>query len=326
MNMKVSVVVPTHKRPLLLERCIDALRQQDFPPGEFEIIIVSDGADSETQNLIHSIKDQPGPSIRYISLPVKKGPAAARNLGWRNAQSSLIMFTDDDCIPDPAWISAMYSLYEMEGLDLIAFTGKTIVPISDPPTDYEKNIAHLSNAEFITANCALTMAALRKVDGLDEQYTMAWREDSDLQFRLIQQNIPILRNEQAIITHPVRAVPWGVCLKEERKGIFNALLYKKFPLLYREKIQSNPPWNYYMIVLAFCVFIAGVVLGWETLAIGGFAIWFAGTVKFISKRLTGVSRSWRHTTEMIFTSAAIPFLSLYYRIYGALKFRAKLFP
>ena len=71
---------------------------------------------------------------------------------------------------------------------------------------------------------------------------MAWREDSDLEFRLLQQGIPIWRLQNALVIHPVRKASWGVSLKEQKKGMFNALLYKKYPGLYRKKIQPRPGW------------------------------------------------------------------------------------
>ena len=48
--------------------------------------------------------------------------------------------------------------------------------------------------------------------------------------------------------HPVRNERWGVCLRQQRNAFYDALLYKKHPQLYRERIRRSPPWNYYAIV------------------------------------------------------------------------------
>src|SRR6187551_2593538 len=98
MSLKVSIIVPTYKRPLLLKRCLEALISQDFPEDDYEIIIVTDGIDEDTnkvlsQSLVFDLFD----NIFCYSLPFKKGPAAARNAGWRIAKGQLILFTDDDC-------------------------------------------------------------------------------------------------------------------------------------------------------------------------------------------------------------------------------------
>jgi glycosyltransferase involved in cell wall biosynthesis len=321
--MKISVVIPTYRREALLTRCIEALYRQDFDPAHFEIIIVSDGPDPTLKDRIVNLYSGYS-SVHFFSLPEKKGPAAARNAGWRNALGELIVFSDDDCIPHPTWLSNYWKAFQSRTQDATAFTGRTIVPISRIPTDYELNISRLATAEFITANCACTREALELTGGFDEAFTMAWREDSDLQFRLMHEHIPIVSVEDAVVTHPVRKAKWCVSLKEEKKGIFNALLYKKFPQLYREKIQPQRPWLYYGNVFFFSLLIGGLTMPTNSLIVMGFSGWSVLTLLFIQKRLQGTSRKWSHVLEMIVSSAAIPFLSLYWRWYGAFKYKTPL--
>jgi GT2 family glycosyltransferase len=303
------------------------LFQQKFPKDDYEIIIISDGFDDETEEVLMPFFNLPEPSFHYFPLLKKSGPAAARNVGWQFANSELIAFTDDDCIPDAYWLNELYNAYQNNKKSLIAFSGRTVVPLpSSNPTDYERNIAQLEKAEFITANCACTKLALEKVGGLDEQFTMAWREDSDLQFKFIESSIPVVKIENAIITHPVRKAPWGISIKEEKKGIFNALLYKKYPQLYKTKIQPNPPWHYYAIAMLIILFFVGIFQEstWLTLLAG--SGWLSLTIWFTIKRLSSTSHSIQHVLEMIFTSAIIPILSLYWRFYGSWKYKVLLIP
>lgn len=323
--MKISVVVPTYKRPKLLLRCIDALLAQRFESSAYEIIIVSDGFDEETAHAIAQLKKH-GPNVRLLSLPTKGGPAAARNLGWRSSRSKLVAFTDDDCIPDANWLGNFWTAFLRTPGTKSAFTGRTIVPVSSCPTDYERNIAHLADAEFITANCACTRAALSQVNGFDEEFTMAWREDSELQFKFLEHSVPIVKVPGAVVTHPVRKAPWGISIKDEKKGIFNALLFKKYPELYKKRIQPTAPWHYYAIVLSMLCFFVGIFLSNSSLMIGAFAVWASLTVWFTIKRLRKTAHTASHVSEMVVTSVVIPFLSLFYRIYGAIKFRSPLLP
>src|SRR4051795_12611618 len=114
MEKYISVVIPTYRRPELLQKCLDALIAQEFPAERFEIIVVSDGPDAKTESFIRRIASKEEPRIRFYSLPQKKGPAAARNMGWKNASASLIAFTDDDCLPDKRWLSAAWNAYKNE--------------------------------------------------------------------------------------------------------------------------------------------------------------------------------------------------------------------
>src|SRR5215470_6495022 len=99
--MKVSVVVATYKRPEFLSRCLQALVNQSVLCKEYEIVIISDGPDNKTECLLNNTIEQfhHSPEIRFHALEDKKGPAAARNAGWKMAKADLILFTDDDCIP-----------------------------------------------------------------------------------------------------------------------------------------------------------------------------------------------------------------------------------
>jgi GT2 family glycosyltransferase len=196
-----------------------------------------------------------------------------------------------------------------------------IVPIGKRPTDFEQNTANLQTADFITANCACTKTALIKTGGFDEQFSMAWREDSDLEFKLMSNNIPIKKVESAVVVHPVRQCPWGVSIKEQKKTMFNALLYKKHPTLYLKKINQKTPVLYYCIIAAFIMMLAGLIIDAHNLALTGSAGWVGLTAYFIVKRLYVTKLTFSHIAEMIVTSFVIPFISVYWQWYGAVKYR-----
>lgn len=322
MSVKVSIIVPTYKRPALLKRCIESLISQDFPEQDYEIIIVTDGLDEDTNHML----SQSGlfdffNNIFCYSLPFKKGPAAARNAGWRVAKGDLILFTDDDCIPEFNWIKNFYNAFEFYGYSAIALTGKVVVPLPAAPTDFELNTANLETAEFVTANCACTKTSLEMVNGFDEAFTMAWREDSDLEFKFLKQDIPIKRIDEAIVVHPARKAPWGVSLKEQRKSMFNALLFKKHPQLYKEKIGSPVLRNYYLMIILLLTFFTEWFQGQKLIGLICLAAWMYLTILFILKRLTNASLSIKHVLEMVATSLLIPFVSVFWNLYGAIKFK-----
>lgn len=323
MSIQVSVVIATYKRSALLERCLEALINQSVECDTYEVIVVTDGPDEESVAKVDEVKSHFAecPFIRCISPAQKKGPAAARNIGWQNAKGKLILFTDDDCVPLFYWIENMLTAYNEDARTEIAFSGQIKVPVSPKPTDHERNTALLEKASFVTANCACSKKALEKINGLDEEFTMAWREDSALEFDLFENNIPIVKVSVAIVVHPVRTAPWGTSIKEQKKSMFNPLLYKKHPVLYKQKIHKRPPLLYYGIIFcAIVTLITALLQQGSVMHISMIAcVTFIGLFTF--KRLTGASHAPRHIIEMIVTSSIIPFLSVYWTLYGAVRYK-----
>lgn len=320
--VNISVVIPTYRRPALLRKCLEALRGQTYWQTFYEIIVVSDGPDAETEALVqHFAHEHPDCAVFFHQLPSRRGPAAARNHGWKKSSGELIVFTDDDCIPDPCWLEAYAERYHTEAERFIAFTGRVVVPVSQKPTDYEKNVAQLATAAFVTANCACSRAALELTTGFDEDFPIAWREDSDLEFRLLEKQVPILHVPEAALCHPVRKANWGVSVAEQRKSMFNALLFKKHPQFYRTKISPGPVWAYYIIILATLAAIAAFMAGMPVTGAIALIVWGLAVGSFAIRRMKGTSDSYAHRVEMIFTSLVIPYLSVYWTLRGSLRYK-----
>jgi glycosyltransferase involved in cell wall biosynthesis len=320
MSVRVSVVVPTYRRPELLGRCLTALVSQVLTPDSYEILVADDAADETTRRQVEEFAAKATCAIRYLPVRGPHGPAAARNVGWRAARAAIIAFTDDDTIPDPGWLAAGTSALERDA-ELDAVTGQVIVPLPPVPTDYQRNEAGLEIAEFVTANCFCRRTLLELLDGFDERFTSAWREDSDLHFRLLERGAKLRKEPRAIVVHPVRSAPWGVSLRMQRKSQFDALLYKKHPALYRKHIRRLPPLDYYAIVLSVAAALVAMALGAWIAFTFAVAVWAVLMARFLRRRLRGTSRAAAHLIEMLFTSLFIPFLSIFWRLYGAVKFR-----
>jgi glycosyltransferase involved in cell wall biosynthesis len=318
MAPRISVVIPTYKRPDLLARCLSAVLRQGLERDAYEVIVVDDGRDETTRRVVEAMAaERDAPTLRYTVPHGTRGPAGARNAGWRCARGALIAFTDDDTVPEPDWLAEG----ERAAQRRIAVCGRVIVPpLSEPPTDHELMTRGLESAEFVTANAFVWRDAMERVGGFDERFTRAWREDSDLQFRLSRLG-EVARIDAAAVLHPVRPERWGVCLRQQRNTFFDALLYKKHPQLYRERIRRVPPWNYYLVV---GLVPAAAVLGWAgEVASALAALGIAGllVLQLAWKRLRKTSHRPSHVAEMLATSALIPFLSVYWRLRGAWRWR-----
>jgi cellulose synthase/poly-beta-1,6-N-acetylglucosamine synthase-like glycosyltransferase len=317
MPVRISIVVPTYQRPGLLAQCLSALIDQDFPPQEYEIVIADDAASEATRRQVELMARTSRACLRYVPVEHAHGPAAARNVGWRAARGAIIAFTDDDTIPAQNWLKVGVDVF---ACDVDAAWGRIVMPLHKTPTDYELNAAGLEEAEFATANCFYRRSVLEFVGGFDERFTQAWREDSDLYFTMLENGMKLVRAPEAVVIHPVRPAPWGISLRQQRKTMFDALLFQKHPQLYRRRIPAFPH-NYYLMVGALGVATWGWLGGRKRIALSAGAIWALLTGKFCAKRLRDTSRAPLHVTEMIVTSALIPPVSFYWRLRGALKFR-----
>ena len=324
MKFHASVVVPTFKRPVLLDRCLAALMAQEFDSTAYEVIIVDDADCDNTKRQVECWRERVKPcghTLRYIPVTGSQsshGPAAARNIGWRAAHGEIIAFTDDDCIPTPGWLKTGVAAFSD---DVVAVSGRVIVPLSCTPTDYEYNAAMLEHSEFVTASSFYRRDALMQVNGFDERFTAAWREDTDLFFTLLKCDLKCIYVPEASVIHPVRPARWGISLSQQRKSEFNALLYKKHPVLYRQRVQAAPPWHYYYILGALLLTFLGVLRKSRLLALCGFGLWLSMTGHFCAQRLRYTTHAPGHVAEMSVTSLLIPPLAVFWRLRGMIKFR-----
>ena len=88
---KVSVVIPTHKRPALLLRAVESALRQTY--RQLEVVVVIDGPDAQTGAALAEVGDS---RLRVISLDENMGGSEARNIGARHARGNWIALLDDD--------------------------------------------------------------------------------------------------------------------------------------------------------------------------------------------------------------------------------------
>jgi glycosyltransferase involved in cell wall biosynthesis len=124
-----SVVVCTRHRPTALARCLSGLAELDHPSYEVIVVDNSDGDESAKQ-----LADRVG--AQYV-LERRVGVSRARNAGARAARGDIVAFTDDDAVPDPAWLRCHADALCDGGLS--ATTGRvvSIEPTSAASRAYE---------------------------------------------------------------------------------------------------------------------------------------------------------------------------------------------
>ena len=98
-HLSVGVIIPTRNRADMLHNTLEALTRQTRAPDE--VIVVDNGSTDNTRQVIERFEDLL--PVRYFYEPVP-GAGQARNTGIRHANSEVLAFTDDDCIPDSDWL------------------------------------------------------------------------------------------------------------------------------------------------------------------------------------------------------------------------------
>ncbi len=197
----ISVIVPTCNRNDLLTKCLDLLSPSKQTINEvFEVIVTDDSKDNNAMELIVENCSW----VKWVEGP-KRGPAANRNNGARNAEGEWLVFIDDDCLPNSN-ILEEYILGIKQNSNSLAFEG-AILPdnwellkkdLSECPVNTSGNC-------FWSANVCVNSKVFKGIGGFDESYLLAAQEDQ--QIKLDIENFtkkPITFLKDCIVVHPVR--------------------------------------------------------------------------------------------------------------------------
>lgn len=204
MSERLSVVIPTHNRPLELARLlasIESIGSSDVTTG---VVVVDDGSVAGTYDDLEKNHSD----VRWIHQS-QSGPATARNRGWRAATGELVVFVDDDVVLDP---DALVRL--RDGLAVDDAVGARIEPLNPGRlvADF-MHVEHLVTHKvqdgevrwLVTACLAVRRTALELVEGFDQRLSTAGGEDVDLSLRLKEAGLRLSVCPEAVAYHDHRA-------------------------------------------------------------------------------------------------------------------------
>jgi glycosyltransferase involved in cell wall biosynthesis len=101
--------VCTYNRAAYLRQALQSLVAQNLAPELHEIIVVDNGSQDNTKEVVSEFADVP--NLRYLYEPVI-GLSRARNTGWRNAQGEYVAYLDDDAVACPWWLAKFLNVFE----------------------------------------------------------------------------------------------------------------------------------------------------------------------------------------------------------------------
>jgi glycosyltransferase involved in cell wall biosynthesis len=226
---------------------LDALAAQRDAPT-FEVIVVDDGSEDDTAAVLARRSAAAPFPLRTITLAQPMGPAAARNAGWQATSAPFVAFTDDDCVPQPAWLASLF-----EGLrtaDIVQ--GQTVGNPQQRPTGlfWWAPGATSENGFYETCNVAYRRSTLEQVHGFDAGFRVrprraagvtsapVWGEDTDLALRAKEHGARSAFAPAAVVWHDLKAGDLRSRVADIPRREGTVLVVKRHPEL-RQRFRSR---------------------------------------------------------------------------------------
>src|SRR4051812_19019625 len=297
----VSVVVATRNRADKVRRLLDQLAALDGGPPT-EVVVVDDGSSDDTARAVTEFAAQQ-PWVQLLRVDSSRGPAHARNIGWKQATSGYIAFTDDDCRPTPGWLQSLLSGHA-DGADIVQ--GPTVAD----PDEYDARTAlsHWITVDkpsfrFETCNISYRRDLLERVGGFDEGFGTSrggapYGEDADLGWRATDLGAAFAFSPDALVVHDVVSDGFRRFLARRLRRSSMPYFVRKHPgyrqLLPRTWLMSaaHPP-----AVVALVGLLAAPPLVSSGRPVAGIAVAVVGAFPYVRHRLyrdrvSGRRRMW----------------------------------
>jgi GT2 family glycosyltransferase len=210
----LSVIILNFDGRRWLPACLDAVAAQREAPA-FETIVVDNGSTDGSVDLVRASY----PGVRLIEAGANRGFAGGNNLGARGAAGDWLVFLNNDTVPDPAWLSALWRAQAARpGFDLIT---SRLVFLDDPAIVDSAGDGYLraggafkhghggDAASFATPRevfgaCGgafmIRRRAFEALGGFDDRFFMIY-EDVDLSYRARLRGQRVWYAADAIVRH-----------------------------------------------------------------------------------------------------------------------------
>lgn len=187
----ISVIVPFHRNVAMLARVLAPFAER---PAHVEVIVAADGATEAWQDTALAI------GARLVELPVRSGPAAARNLAASVARGHILVFVDGDVVAAPDAVSRIEHVLAAHPEVDAVFGAYDESPEAPGLVSQFRNLGHryvhcTTNRRvqtFWAGLGAVRATAFRAVGGFDVAFGRPCVEDIELGYRLTDAGYHIL--------------------------------------------------------------------------------------------------------------------------------------
>jgi glycosyltransferase involved in cell wall biosynthesis len=208
--LKLSVVIPTLNRADLLALTLDRIANQTVARDQYEILAVDNGSSDQTRSVLEQ-KSRSYSNLRTFSQ-LKRGAAATRNVGIRNARGEVVLFIDDDILAEPKLVESHLQYHAKH--PRASIIGAVTAPwekAKDPFLRYlrDRGIFNpysitggpLDFSYYHTGNVSTARSVLMEAGGFNEEFFIYGMEDIELGYRLEKLGSRMLHGPEARAEH-----------------------------------------------------------------------------------------------------------------------------
>lgn len=142
----LTVLMATHNGAKTLPRVLAAYLALKPPADGWRLVVVDNASTDDTPRIIKRYSDK----LPLIGLHTdRRGKNIALNEGLKHVQGDLVVFTDDDAIPDPGWLETL-SITAAEQTDYDIFGGEIFPVWPGEPPDWVLRLVNLGATFAIT--------------------------------------------------------------------------------------------------------------------------------------------------------------------------------
>jgi glycosyltransferase involved in cell wall biosynthesis len=245
-NPSISIIMPCYNQGYQLKRVLEAYDNQSTQES-FEIIAVDDASPDNTYQILSSYRPNRY-LIHAIHQEKNRGPAAARNLGIKIAESPLVIFVGDDILPEKTFLQDHLDAHTRHPETETAILGRIKWPQDMPVNSLMKHIDGMGAEQFsffyfkdgqvydfrhfYTANISIKRDLLGRLEHwFDTDFKYAAFEDVELSYRLTKKGMRILYDARPLANHYHYHTIWSFAERQYRAGLMAVVLGRKHPNL-----------------------------------------------------------------------------------------------
>jgi histidinol-phosphate phosphatase family protein len=324
MTALTTVVLPTVGRASL-GVLLESLAKQDHAVDS-PVLVVDDRPDPDLSPLRAEELEPTGTLALQVLRSGGRGPAGARNLGWRHARTPWVTFLDDDVVTPPDWYDCLLAdLDAAEAAGQIGSQARIVVPLPEGrrPTDDERATIGLATAAWVTADMSYRRQELVRVGGFDERFPRAFREDADIALRLGADRGRVAQGLRHTV-HPVKHGDFWFSVSQQKGNADDRLMRRLHGSGWRARARARlgrlP--RHAAITAAGAVAVAAAAVRAQALTRVAALVWATGTAELAWRRVADGPRTAAEVRRMLVTSAVIPPVATWHALAGAVRHRA----